>query len=58
MTKKDFSIWLIQHELTQKQLADLMGISAQTITNYKNSSFPAIFLLALKQVENQLNTNK
>lgn len=52
MTNKEFMIWLASNEMTQAQLAKRLGMSAQTITNYKiNEFFPIVFVMALKGLE-------
>ena len=57
MTTKQFRIWLIKNEHTQKSLAAKFGISENTIGNYcKNNRFPFVFTLALVAIERGLST--
>lgn len=59
MSVRDFKIWLAQNELTQRELAARLGISANTITTYvKNERFPIMFQLALISIENILRGKK
>lgn len=52
MTVKQFKIWLINNNHTQKTLAEKLGVTERTITNYvTNGRFPAVFVLALKGLE-------
>tara|TARA_R110002020_G_scaffold34910_2_gene105875 strand:- start:8 stop:166 length:159 start_codon:yes stop_codon:yes gene_type:complete len=52
MTKKQFKIWLIENDITQKQLAEKLGIDNSTISRYcANNRFPKIFTLALQSVK-------
>ncbi len=51
MTKKEFKIWLVTHDYTQKSLADTLKITDRTISNYvSNDRFPRIFVLALNSL--------
>lgn len=59
MSVREFKIWLAQNELTQRELAARLGISANTITTYvKNERFPIMFQLALISIENILRGKK
>lgn len=52
MTPHDLEIWCATNQLTQKELADKLGITPNTISIYKrNNHFPKWFPLALKQLE-------
>ena len=52
MTKKQFKIWLIQHDYTLDSLAAELSITRRTIDNYQASErFPRVFELALKALE-------
>ena len=54
MTVKQFKIWLINNNHTQKTLAEKLGVTERTITNYvTNGRFPTVFVLALKGLENE-----
>lgn len=52
MNKKDFKIWLINHDYTVKTLSEAFGITEKTIYNYQSTRFPKWFILALKGLEN------
>lgn len=51
MDKKDFKIWLINHDHTIKTLSEALGITEKTIYNYQSTRFPKWFRLALKGLE-------
>ncbi len=52
MTKKDFKIWLLQNNHTQKTLAHKLGLSYVTISAYnKNERYPIMFIMSLKYLE-------
>ena len=52
MTNHQFNIWLATHQFTKKQVAIELGLTPQTLTNYKNNEFyPKVFELALKALE-------
>ncbi len=52
LTKKDFKIWLLQNNHTQKTLAEKLGLSDVTISTYnKNERYPKTFILSLKYLE-------
>ena len=51
MNKKDFKIWLINHDYTIKTLSETLGITEKTIYNYQLTRFPRWFKLALKGLE-------
>ena len=56
MSLKEFKLWLIKNDHTQKSLAKRLGISEQTISNYcKNERFPVVFKLALLAISSGLN---
>ena len=56
MTTKQFRVWLIKNDHTQKSLAAKFGISENTIGNYcKNDRFPFVFTLALVATERDLS---
>ena len=56
MTLKEFKLWLVKNDHTQKSLAKKLGISEQTISNYcKNERFPIVFALALLAISRGLN---
>lgn len=49
MTVKDFKIWCIQNDYTQKSLAKRLKITNKTVSNYVvNGRFPEVFQLALQ----------
>lgn len=51
MTVKEFKIWLIEHDMNQKQLAAQLEITDTTISNYVvKGKFPKIFQFALKGI--------
>lgn len=52
MTNKDFKLWLINNNYTQKTLAEKLHINAQTISGYnRNGRYPVLFQYALKGLE-------
>ena len=51
MNKKDFKIWLINHDYTIKTLSEALGITEKTIYNYQSTRFPKWFKLALNGLE-------
>lgn len=51
MTNKEFKIWLLTNDYTQSTLAEKLGITTRTISNYISNGFPKMFLLALKALE-------
>ena len=53
MNKKDFKIWLINHDYTIKTLSETLGITEKTIYNYQSTRFPKWFKLALKGLEHE-----
>lgn len=55
MTKKEFEIWLIQHDYTHDTLAARLGLTSRTIVRYKSERFPKMFLLALAELEREYN---
>ena len=56
MTTKDFKMWLIKNDHTQKSLAAKFNCSENTICNYcKNNHFPFTFVLALVALERGLS---
>lgn len=58
MTVKQFKIWLVTNGYTQKSLAEKLGITERTISNYVNSErFPFTFVLSLVAIERDLNVD-
>lgn len=52
MTVKEFKIWLITNDYTQKSLASKLGMTERTIANYvARGVFPRVFIIALKGLE-------
>ena len=51
MTKKEFKLWLINHDYTLKTIAEVFGITEKTIYNYQATRFPKWFIWALKGLE-------
>ena len=52
LTKKEFKIWLLQNNYTQKTLAKKLGLSDVTICTYnKNERYPKMFVMSLKYLE-------
>jgi DNA-binding XRE family transcriptional regulator len=52
LTKKEFKIWLLQNNHTQKTLAQKLGLSDVTISTYnKNERYPIMFVMSLKYLE-------
>lgn len=52
----EFKVWLARNNLTQKQLADMLGITENTICNYNNNnSYPKMFKFSLIGLEATLN---
>lgn len=56
MTHKDFKHWLIDNDLTQKQVAEKLGITDRTISVYNNNQrYPKQFQYALIGLAKTLN---
>lgn len=54
MNNHAFEIWLAVNRYTQRQLAIELGVTPDTITNWKrNEHYPKWFTLALKGLENK-----
>lgn len=54
MTNHKFEIWLAVNRYTQRQLAIELGVTPDTITNWKrNEHYPRWFVLALRGLENK-----
>ena len=52
MTNHQFAIWLATWQYKQRQVADKLGITEQTLSTYKrNESYPKWFMLALNGLE-------
>ena len=52
MTNHEFEIWLATWRYKQKQVAEELGITADTICNFKKRErYPKWFALALKGLE-------
>lgn len=52
MTVRDFKIWLVINDYTQRSLAERLGMTERTIANYVSSGrFPVVFQEALKGLE-------
>ncbi|CAM0106449.1 hypothetical protein VPH159E362A_0066 [Vibrio phage 159E36-2a] len=55
MTSKEFKIWLIRNNHTQKSIAETLNVTERTISNYvSNERFPFVFVLALVCVQKGL----
>lgn len=55
MTSKEFKIWLIRNNHTQKSIAETLNVTERTIGNYVSSErFPFVFVLALVCVQKGL----
>ena len=52
MTNHQFAVWRAIWQYTQRQVADELGISEQTLCSYKrNENYPKWFVLALRGLE-------
>ena len=51
MNSHDLKIWLTVNQMTQKQLAEVLGLSTNTISTYCTKQPPKWLKLALKGIE-------
>ncbi len=51
MKGKEIKIWLLQHDMTQEQLADRLGLARRTIGTYCAGKAPDWFKFALRGLE-------
>lgn len=56
MTAEDIAYWRLQHNLTQQQLADLLGVTRLTVARWETSvqQSPFFLKLALERLEQLL----
>lgn len=51
MTKRDFKIWLLDNNMTARDVSRRTEVTERTITNYcQRNRFPKVFELALKEI--------
>lgn len=51
MTNEQLTLWLTRHNLTQAQLADILGVTAKTVSTWRTKGFPRWLPVALKGIE-------
>ena len=58
MNSHDLKIWLTVNKMTQKQLADKLGLSSNTVSTYCTKKPPKWLKFALNSIELELNNKK
>ena len=51
MNSHDLKVWLVTNKMTQKQLAEVLGLSTNTISNYCTNKPPKWLKFALNGIE-------
>ena len=55
MNSHDLKIWLVTNQMTQTQLAEVLGLSTNTISNYCTNKPPKWLKFALNDIASKQN---